>query len=95
MLAYIFSTLILAQLSSAQSFGGSGHRVDTKDDSAENLFQSFLREAIVSSSGKGRPLFDVVRLPFPLTTVASPTLQDALKDEFRKKAVVACDMPEP
>ena len=30
----------------------------------------------------------------PLPTMASPTLQGALRDGFRE-AVVACDMPEP
>ena len=39
-------------------------------------------------------LFDVVHLPFPLPTTASPTLQGALKDDFRE-AVVSCDVPEP
>ena len=52
------------------------------DDSAEILFQSFLQEALVNSSGmcRERPLFDVVHPAFPLLTTASPTLQDALKD---------------
>ena len=31
-----------------------GHRGDMRDDSAEILFQSFLQEALVSSSGMGR-----------------------------------------
>ena len=42
------------QFSQFQSLHGSGHRGDMRDDSAESLFQSFLREAILSSSGMGR-----------------------------------------
>ena len=66
-----------------------------RDDSAEILFQSFLQEALVGSSGLGLgcPLFDVVHPTFPLPTPASPTLQAAVKDGFGE-AVVACDMPE-
>ena len=74
--------------------GGWGWR-DTRNESAEIIFQPFLREA---KSGVGRdilcPLFDVVHPTFPLLTTASPTLQGALKDDFRE-AVVACDMPKP
>ena len=44
--------------------------------------------------GQACPLFDVVHPAFRLPTTASPTLQDALKDDFGE-AVVACDMPEP
>ena len=43
--------------------------------------------------GRGCPLFDVVHPAFPLPTMASPTLQGVLKDDFGD--VVACDMPEP
>ena len=65
-----------------------------RDDSAETLFQSFLQEALVISSGMGRcPLFDVVHTAFSLPTTASPTVQGALKDGFGK-AVVEVDMPE-
>ena len=39
---------------SVQSLDWFGRRGDMTDDSAEILFQSFLREAIVSSSGMGR-----------------------------------------
>ena len=68
-----------------------------RDDSAETLFQFFfLLEALMSSSGMGQgcPLFDAVRLAFPLPTSASPCLQGALKDGFGE-AVVACYVPEP
>ena len=47
---------------------------------AEILFQSFLQEVLVSSSGMGRdcPPFDIVHPAFPLPTMASPILQGAL-----------------
>ena len=66
------------------------------DHSAEILFQCFLQETIVSSSGMGQrcALLDVVHPAFPLPTKASPTFHGALKDDSGK-AVVACDMPEP
>ena len=66
------------------------------DVSAEILFQCFLQEAIVRSSGseQGYPLFDIVHPPFPPPTTASPTLQGAQTDGFGE-AVVASDMPEP
>ena len=70
-------------------------RGDMRKDSAEIFFQSFLQEALGSSSDLQRcPLFDIIHLAFPLRTTASPTLQGALKDGFRE-AVVACDIPEP
>ena len=51
-----------------------GHRGDIRDGSAEVLFLSFLRKAIVSRSGKRRLLLDVVYLVFPLpTTVRHPS----------------------
>ena len=64
-----------------------------RDDSAEILFQSFLQEALVSSSGMGRDVHSsmFVHPAFPLPTMVSSTLQDALKDGFGE-AVVACDM---
>ena len=40
--------------------------------------------------GQGRPLSDVVHLAFPLPTMASCTLKDALKEGFGE-AFVACD----
>ena len=43
--------------------------------------------------GQGCPLFGVVHPAFPLLTMASPTLQGALKDSFGE-AVMACDMPK-
>ena len=51
-----------------------------RDDSAEILFQSLLRDAFVSSSGMGRDVYcDVVYPAFPLPTTASPTLEGAPK----------------
>ena len=42
------------RLSSLQSLDRLGHWGNMRDDSAEILFQSFLKEAFVSSSGLGR-----------------------------------------
>ena len=42
------------QLSSAQSLDRLGCQGDMRDDSAEIVFQSFLQEALVSSSGVDR-----------------------------------------
>ena len=42
------------EYSSVQSLDRLGRRGNTRDDSAEILFQSFLQEALVSSSGMGR-----------------------------------------
>ena len=44
----------MAVVSSVQSLDRLDRRVDTRDDSAEILFLSFLQEALVSSSGLGR-----------------------------------------
>ena len=71
-------------------------RDDRRDDSTEILCQSFSAEGSCEQfwHGQGCPLFDVVRVAFPLPTAALPTLKGALKDSFRED-VVACDMPEP
>ena len=61
-----------------------------KGDSANILYQSLLREAILISSAIGRDVHRASLLP----TTASPTLQGALKDGFGE-AVAVCDMPEP
>ena len=69
----------------------------TKDDSAEIFLLP-----VFSTGGhydpfwhtQGCPLIDVVHAAVPLPSVASPILQDALKDGFGE-AVVACDIPEP
>ena len=39
------------------------------------------------------PLFDVIHPAYPLSTTASPSLQDALKDGLGE-AIMACDMSE-
>ena len=44
--------------------------------------------------GQGCPLIDVAYPAFSPLTMASPTLQGALKDGFGE-AVMVCDMPEP
>ena len=54
---------VAIQFSSVQSLDRVGRRGDMRDDSAEILFQSFLREALVSSSGMGR---DVHSLMLPI-----------------------------
>ena len=78
-----------AQISSVHSLDRLSRRGDTREDSAEILFQSYLREAIVSSPGKGRgvPLLDFVRSEFLLPATASPTLQGALKECFEQPVV--------
>ena len=48
------SELLTFHGSSVKSLDRLGRRRDTRDDSAEIIFQSFLREALVSSSGMGR-----------------------------------------
>ena len=90
------SEVSCAIFSSVQSLGRLGRRGDTRDDSAEILFQPFQQKAFVSSSGYGQgcTFFDVVHPAFPLPTTASPTLQCALKDGFGE-AVTACGMLEP
>ena len=47
-----YATLVFVIL--VQSLDQLGHRGDMKDNSAEILFQCFLQEALVSSSGTGR-----------------------------------------
>ena len=61
-----------------------GWRGGTKNGIAGIFFQSFLWEAIMSSSDmdRGHPLFDVVHPAFSQPTRVSPTLQGALKDSF-------------
>ena len=46
--------------SSVQSLYRFGRRGDMRDDSAEILFQSFLQEALVSSSGMGRDVHSLI-----------------------------------
>ena len=79
---------------SVQSLDRLGRREDMRDDSADILFQSFLQEALVSSSGMARDLssLNVVHPAFPLLTTASSTLQGAMKDGFGE-AVVTCKYP--
>ena len=64
-----------------------------RDDSAEILFQSFLRDNILCSSGMGR---DVRSLTLSIQRFlcrprSFPTLPGGLKNGFGE-AVVACDM---
>ena len=66
-----------------------------RDDSTEVLFPVFSEGGLCEQfwHGQGCPLFDVVHPAFPLPSMKSLTLQDALKDGFGE-AVVPCDMPE-
>ena len=83
--------------SSVQSFDRLGRWGDmSKNGSAEILYQSFMREAIMNSSGIGWDVHssEVVHPAFSLPTTAPQTFKDALKDGFGK-CVVARDMPEP
>ena len=82
--------------SSVQSLDRLGRREDMRDDSAEILFQSFLREALVSSFSVGR---DVPSLMLSIQHFRSrprrrPPSQGVLRNGLGE-AVVACDMPEP
>ena len=60
-----------------------------KDDSTEILFQSFLREAIMSSSSIGRAAHSLMLSiqNFPLLGMALPSLQSAVKDGFGEAEV--------
>ena len=58
---------------------GGGEGGDIWDDSAEILFQSFLLDALVSSSGMGR---DVHSLMLSLHTTVTSTLKGAQEDGF-------------
>ena len=49
-----------AQFKSVQSLHRLGHLGDTGDDSAEILFQSCLREALVSSFGMGKDVHSLM-----------------------------------
>ena len=48
------------QFSSVQSLDRSGRWGNMRDNSAEILFQSFLQEALVSSSGKGKDVHSLM-----------------------------------
>ena len=84
--------MLQVQFSSVSGLTGSS--LDTRDDSAEIVFQSAGRRLEQLWHGQGCLLFDVVHPAFPLPTTASSTRQGTLKDGFRE-AVVARDMPEP
>ena len=73
-----------------------GRRGETRNNSEEILVQSFLHEAIVSSSGMGRDIHSlaVSIRHFLSQTTASTTLYGALKDGFGE-VVVPCGMAEP
>ena len=64
----------------------------TRDDLAEILFQSFLREVIVNGPGICRNVhsLDIVHSAFPPSTIMLPTLQGTPEDSFGE-AVVARD----
>ena len=69
-----------------------GHRGDMKDDPAEVLFQSFLPEVVVSSSGTGRDVHSLTLSiqHFPLLTMASTCVQGGVEDGFGEAVVAAC-----
>ena len=76
---YMREAQSIVQFSSGQSLHRLGRPRDMRDDSAEILFQSFLHEAFVNSSGMDRNAH-VVHAAFPLAITAPPILRDALKD---------------
>ena len=90
------SFILTLQTGIHRSLDQLGHRADMRDNSAEILFQPFLQEAIVNSSGMDRDVHSLMLSiqHFLLLTRALPTFQGALKDGFGE-TVVACDMPEP
>ena len=51
---------MFSSVSSVQSLDRLGRLGDMTDDSTEILFQSFLQEAIVSSSGLGRDVYSLM-----------------------------------
>ena len=66
-----------------------------RDDSAEILFHSFLREVFVSSSALDWDVhFPLVHQTVSLPTAVSPTFQGSLKHDSGE-ALVARDMSEP
>ena len=50
----------MVQFSLVQSLDRLGRREDRRDDSAEILFQSFLQEAVVNSSGMARDVHSLM-----------------------------------
>ena len=78
--------------SSVKSLDRLGLRGDTRDCSAEVVFQCFLLEDLVMGLGRGDHSLRLSIQHFTLPTTASSTSEGALKDGFD---VVACDMPEP
>ena len=74
-----------------------------RDDTAVILFQSFLQEALVGSSGMDWDVHSLISIQYfhsqpqlypPSKAIASPFLQGAMKNGFGE-AVVVCDMPKP
>ena len=81
--------------SSVQFLDRFGRRGDMRHDSAaEILFQSFLQEALVSSSNMGRDVHSLILSIQQFICRPRPALQGFLKDGFGE-AVVECDVPEP
>ena len=82
----------IVQFSSAQSFHRLRCRRDLRDDSAETLFQSFLREAPLSSSGVGRDVHSLeemldgqhqrVDIPAHARTAHKGLLQKRLEEDL-------------
>ena len=89
-------TIVQTLYGSSVRFSFLGRRADTRDDSAEIVFQTFYAGFPCQQfcHGQGHPLFDVVQPALALPTTTSPTLQCALKDGVGE-VIVACDMPEP
>ena len=83
------------RFSSVQSLDRLDRLGDRTDDSAEILLQSFLQEALVSSSGMDRNVRFLRCCPSSISSAnhGVATLQSALKDNF-EEAVVKCDMSE-
>ena len=83
--------------SSVQSLDRLGHQGDMTDDSSQILFQSFLREAIVSNSGTGRDVHSLMlSIQHFLCDHGIATLQGALKNGFGEVVILkTCEVPKP
>ena len=80
---------------SVQSVYELGRRADSRDDSAEIPLHTFLREVIVSSSGKGEDVYHLT-LSIQLSSAGNGVdHRPRCPDGGFEEVVVARDIPEP
>ena len=79
--------------SSVRSLDRFGRRGNMTEASVEVVFQSFSAGGHCKQFWHGQecPLFDAVHPAFPLPTMASPTLQGALKDGLERLSWRTCE----